>query len=657
MRAHLIALTILVGLLAGVGPCPPEEPPGQGGDPGPPLPFARTEEREACAHFDPLKQPFFGETHIHTAVSADAVINGTTNGPREAYAFSQGAEIELTTATPGRKLTIDRPLDFAMVSDHAEYFGETAHCVDPNSVGYLQPHCVALRADIGATSFQVPGILVFYFPSLTPFAQRFDWCGTDGSICLNAAAGVWQDMQAAAEEAYDRSSECRFTTFHGYEWTSNLARNNLHRNVIFRNDDVPALPVTAIEAPFQESLWAGLQTECRDGLSRCEALAIPHNSNLSGGVMFAPVNEDDGTLLSAADAIVRAANEPVVEIYQHKGESECHPGLSVNDELCGFEKLDATNQGVSPPGTVPPPANMVRNVLMEGLAQAEQLGVNPFQMGFIAATDFHMANSGATREEDFAFSGGVGSFDADPAQRLQLRSAFGNQAGSGGLAVAWAEENSRDSIYAAFERREVYATSGTRPVVRTFGGFRIRPNMCERADFALEGYDIAVPMGGSFEPPPDVAGKHRTPKIAVLAHQDPGPAGEPGTQLQRIQIVKGWVDASGQTQEATYDVAGDPNNGASVDLETCEPQGAGFASLCTVWEDPDFDPAERAFYYARVVENPTCRWNTHLCNAQGVDCSDPNGVPTGFEACCDGSLPATIQERAWTSPIWYEPGP
>ena len=206
------------------------------------------------------------------------------------------------------------------------------------------------------------------------------------------------------------------------------------------------------------------------------------------------------------------------------------------------------------------------------------------------------------------------------------------------------------ALFSAMLRREAYATSGPRPIVRFFGGWELDEGLCERADFAARGYAQGVPMGGVLPERRSAA-----PRFAVFAQQDPGTSRHPGVPLQRIQIVKGWVDAAGVAQETTFEVAGDPDNGASVDLSSCQPQGSGFDSLCTVWEDPQFNPSERAFYYARVVENPTCRWHKHLCNDFGVDCGNPATIPPGFETCCDGSVPDTVQERAWTSPIWYQP--
>jgi hypothetical protein len=614
-----------------------------------PAPWDRTETRAPCAVRTPLRSAWFGDTHVHTAYSFDAVSGGIEHGPREAYRFAQGETIVLP---PGRMVRLGRPLDFTMVSDHAELFGEVRSCLTPGLPGYDDQHCQDFRANIPqttpGTSFGITQFAILYVTVAQP--ERFAFCGPDGSVCLGQASLVWDETRAAAEEFYDRTAACGFTTFVGYEWSGNPVGSNLHRNVMFRNANVPALPVSYVEKPTPEGLWNELQRVCLDGVPGCDVLAIPHNSNVSNGRMFLPENFD-GTPLDAAAAAFRSTMEPVVEITQHKGDSECRPGILSNDEQCGYEKWSGAALG-GPPARVFPPINFVRNALKEGLAQEAKLGVNPFRLGFIGSTDTHSGVPGATREDDYV--GHLGLRDATRELMVQPLEGFGVIGGiesnPGGLAVAWAEENSRDAIFAAFRRREVYGTSGTRPTLRFFGG-GLRGVRCKGDDLVERGYATGTPMGGEL----GAVRGGRSPRFAVLAFQDAGEPGVPGTPLQRVQIVKGWIDKAGERHEQVFDVAGDANSGAGVDPRTCATSGTGASSLCAVWTDREFDPRERAFYYARVLENPVCRWSTRLCNANGVDCANPATIPAGMEACCDARYPKTIQERAWASPIWYRP--
>lgn len=624
-----------------------------------PPPWQRTETRAACSSFDTLRAPFFGETHVHTTLSFDALVGDVRTGPREAYQFAQGAPIELPPydafGSPQRSAQLRRPLDFAVITDHSELFGEMRICQTPGHPNYNEPNCVLLRDELG-TAVPLPppqqpnGIFVWAFPySGVNNPSRAAFCGVGGSVCLGQASLVWQEIQDAAEEFYDRSAACGFTSFVGYEWTKAPFGVNHHRNVIFRNAVVPPLPISYIEQQTAQGLWGALQSQCIDGLPGCDVLAIPHNTNLSRGQMMIPENAD-GSPLTAADAGFRAAMEPLIEITQHKGDSECRTGVLTSDEECNFEKLERADLAGIPFSGPPSPRAFVRNALKEGLAEEQRIGVNPFRLGLVGSTDSHNSTPGLTDERDFAAAGALGTRDATPAFMASAYPLGGMQANAGGLAVVWAEENSRDAIFSAMRRREVYGTSGSRPIVRFFGG-RLQGVTCGASDFVARGYGDGVPMGAELGP----VRAGRSPRFAVLAMQDPGDPGDGGTPLQRVQIIKGWVDASGQTQEKVFDVAGDAANGASVDLSTCAPTGTGSSTLCTVWEDPEFDRGQRAFYYARVLENPTCRWSTRLCNAQGIDCSVPAAVPPAFAECCNPLIQRTIQERAWTSPIWYRP--
>jgi len=612
--------------------------------------FAAAASAEAgapCAHRDPQRRPFFGDLHVHTAFSQDASTQGVRNRPRDAYRFARGERIGINPYDPSeaggeplRSLRLARPLDFAAVTDHAELLGETRICRTPGLPGHDAWVCRIYR--------RFPRLAFFLMNGWTTRADpvRFGFCGPEGGLCLEAARSPWGEIRAAAEAATDRSAACRFTAFAGYEWTGAIETNNLHRNVIFANARVPDLPTSFYEASSAEALWEALAAECLDAGTGCDAVVIPHNSNLSSGLMF-ETRDAQGEPLDAVAARQRARLERLVEVMQHKGDSECALGGETVDELCAFEKLSFANfaQQYLPFLAGPPdPRSFVRRVLRDGLAEEERTGVNPFRFGLIASTDTHLGTPGAVSEAGYPGHGGAGA----PAART-LPEGFPDdlEFNPGGLAGLWAEENSRAALFAAMKRREAFGTSGPRIAVRLFGGWELPRDACGSPGFAEAGYARGVPMGGTLPPRPPGAG---APRLAVSALRDPE-----GALLDRVQIVKGWVE-DGETREVVHDVAGDPASSAVVDVTTCRTAGPGHDALCTVWEDPDFDPEERAFYYARVVQNPTCRWTAHVCRAHGVVCDGEAEVPRAFAACCDATVPKTTRERAWTSPVWYAPG-
>ena len=627
-----------------------------------------------CAHYQPSRQPFFGDLHVHTRYSLDANTQGTIVGPHDAYRFAMGERLGIQPYDENGEATrhtqIARPLDFAAVTDHSELFGEVEICTNPDYLGYYAPECIAYRTFpdqsfiiFNLASVGLPELPQFPVPPGIPLVSdlpivgangsipRLPYCGVNGQTCIEAAKTPWQDVQLAAEAFYDRSDACRFTTFVGYEWTGAPLSNNLHRNVIFRTGVVPAVPPAYQEYPRPELLWQALSEQCTaaDG---CDYLTIPHNSNLSAGLMF-ETQDRFGDDYTREFAQRRQDNEPLAEIYQHKGQSEClgTQGAGAQDELCSFELLPYNNLTGNRFGGLntgaPLEQDFLREALKEGLRQEQQLGANPFKYGFIGSSDTHIGSPGNVSETGFPGHAGAGQ---NPREGVPgLTDAI--EVSPGGLAVLWAEQNTRDSLFSAMRRREAYATSGTRPIVRFFGGWDLPSGQCASADFAAAGYAHGVPMGGDLSAPPRAGARLR---FAVSALRDPGAAGEPVEPLQRIQIIKGWIE-NGEKQERVYEVAGNPDNGATVDLNTCQTSGPGFASLCAVWEDPDFDATESAFYYARVVENPSCRWSTRQCLAAAIDCSNPDDVPSEWAGCCDEGFPKTIQERAWTSPIWYRP--
>jgi hypothetical protein len=621
----------------------------------PPVSFE--EDREPCADKNPHRNVYFGDLHAHTGFSWDAWGYDNFMTPGDAYRFAKGEPIKLPPLDENevgtRTVQLDRPLDFVLVSDHMEFLGEVYLCTVDGQPGYDTSECAALRER------NTNGVTIFGMQTAFSDPERFELCPPDEPTCITAAAEVrWHDMVMAAEEHYDRTSSCEFVPFVGYEYTATPFTSNLHRNVIFRNHHVPALPPSYFEAQSAYELWRGLKEGCIDGMKKCDVMTIAHNSNLSNGNLFYPDYGEGLTEAEQAEAArLRARLEPLVEIFQHKGSMECRNGLSgiggEPDPLCDFEKLrkddpedcgDSTGDGGMRLGGCVSRLDFVRNVLKEGLKEEQRIGVNPYKLGIIASTDTHNAIPGYVREDGYL--GHIGTVDDTPEERLGTGTLTHDTIinNPGGLVAVWAEENSRDAIFRALRRKEVYGTSGPRMVVRLFGGWELSEGLCEDGQWLSEADEAGVPMGGDLPSRPAEGG---APRFFVRAMADGGTAEHPGAPLQRIQIIKGWIDGQGNPKEKVYEVAGDPENGATVDPATCERSGEGFDELCAVWTDPDFDPALRAFYYVRAVENPTCRWTTWECNRL-PEAARPEG-------CEDPSIPKTVQERAWSSPIWYTP--
>ncbi|TNF62405.1 MAG: DUF3604 domain-containing protein [Deltaproteobacteria bacterium] len=442
---------------------------------------------------------------------------------------------------------------------------------------------------------------------------------------------------------------------------------------------MPRVPVDFFDAGHVQELWAGLRMHCLDIDNGCDVLTIPHNSNLSAGRMFAErivthKNQDLGpfTLTYARD---RAMFEPLMEIYQHKGSSECLPGQLAGDELCDFEVVPYDNLRAAKQDKKSElsEGDTMRYGLGEGLRLEQELGVNPFQYGIISGTDNHLGLTGNVNEALFKGGGGAGEMRLGGEIQFPDRVYFGG----GGVAGIWAEENSREGLFRALRRKETFGTSGPRIAVRMFGGWNLPRTWCGQNDRIEVGYERGVPMGSELTGPP---GPHAAPIFAIESVADAGTQALPGARLQRIQVVKGFLDDEGKPQTRVFDVAGDEQVGRDLDLKTCEASTEGFQKLCTVWRDETFKPAQRAYYYVRVMEVPTCRWSTRMCVEAEYDCENQTrkideqccaesaglhprhcgevvcDEAHGDDRCCQiGVVRPVIQERAWTSPIWYSP--
>jgi hypothetical protein len=600
---------------------------------------------QVCPDREPLRQVYYGDLHVHTVRSFDAYLYDTRATPDDAYRFARGAPLGIAPldaeGRPTRSLRLERPLDFTAVTDHAELLAENALCTLPGSAAYETEPCRTYR---GSPDDDPAGRLLRRsraFTSGSEWRYNPEVCGEQGGQCLEAGNRVWTEIRQAADRAYDR---CRFTSLVGYEFSATPGLSNLHRNVIFRSRSVPARLLSASDTQDPRDLWRWLREDCIDAGIGCDALAIPHNSNKSNGRMFAL---EYGDAPEVEQAALRQQLEPLVEIMQHKGDSECRNGVSgvvgAADELCDFEKLrlpeaQDCGEGVGEGGMFGSGCvsrrDFVRYALVEGLREGERIGVNPLKLGIIASTDTHNASPGAVAERGFV--GHLASIDALPESRQRGQS-------PGGLAAVWAEENTREAIFDALRRRETFGTSGPRMSVRLFGGWDYAPDLCRSPDLVARGYADGVPMGGDL---PRASTSTGAPSFVAWAQRDPGTQQRPGAPLERIQIVKGWVEPDG-LHEMVYDVAGAAAADTAADPETCQPLASGAAALCSVWRDPDFDPARPAVYYARVLQVPTCRHAEHTCQALPVADRPAR--------CADAGRVRRVRERAWTSPIWYEP--
>jgi hypothetical protein len=620
-----------------------------------------------CASYEPQRQAFFGDVHIHTAYSMDAYTSEVRATPEDAYRFARGERMPLTG---GRTAQLERPLDFAAVSDHAEFLGEVAMCKTPGSASYDNRRCAIYRGEdpkfsrgarMGVLLDMVaPFVELAPYPKLGRSVRSPEMCGDGLEHCTAAATNAWQASQAATERMHDASAECSFTAFHAYEYTWTPELSKVHRNVIFRNANVVKTPITSVEMNSPRELWEQLDIECINAGTGCDVLAIPHNSNLSNGRMFQIEYRDEPIEEQPAIAALQARLEPLVEIMQVKGDSECRNGLSEimggRDEFCEFEKFrpaqtedcgDGTGFGALGGAGCVSRNDFVRYALIEGLKEQSRIGVNPLKLGISASTDSHNGTPGDT--EEYSYDGAHASSEGTVQARLHVAEnaiVAPTAANPGGLFGVWSEENSRDSLFDAMRRRETFGTSGTRIRPRFFAGWNFDAASCATADIVAAGYAGGVAMGSDLSPPPTA---EAAPSFLAFASADPGADGHPGGLLERIQIVKGWVGEDGSMHQAIHDVALADETGGAVDTSSCAPPAGGSTALCGAWTDPDFDPAKPAVYYTRVLERPSCRWTAWHC----LNLPEAERPP----ACSDPGIAMEIRERAWTSPVWYTPAP
>jgi hypothetical protein len=582
----------------------------------------------------------WGDTHLHTNLSLDARAFGVTLGPEEAYRFARGEEV---TASHGERVKLARPLDWLVVTDHSDAMGTMDEIVKGNPTLMRDPKVkdwhdrIAQGGDtaLGATMEVIETFAGITGEKIPEILMDRDFVGS-----------VWGRYLQTADQ-YNEPG--RFTTIIGYEWTSTEGGNNLHRNVLYRDGADQArqmLPYTTAESFNPEDLWKWMQAY--EDKSGGRVLALAHNGNVSNGLMFPEINPETGEPLTEAYAETRIRWEPIYEVTQIKGDGESHPYLSPNDEFAGYDApWDKANLGPVPKKPEMLQYEYARAALKTGLRLEQNLGVNPYKFGMVGSTDSH---TGLATAEEENFFGKHSGKEPKPERASALVGNFGDikwygwEQVSSGYAAVWATQNTREAIFDAMKRKEVYATTGPRITVWFFGGWDFEAADAQARSPGITGYEKGVSMGGDLRAAP--AGEAPSFLVAALKDSYRG-------NLDRIQIVKGWLNADGTTQEKIYDVvwSGDRQPGADGKLppvgNTVDVANAtwtntiGASELIAVWTDPDFDPAQRAFYYARVIEIPTPRWTAYDAKRFGVT--------------MDSNVPMITQERAYTSPIWYSP--
>jgi len=583
---------------------------------------------------------YFGDTHLHTSYSTDAGMIGNIVGPEDAYRLSRG---EVITSSHGLKVKLSRPLDFVVISDHAENLG-------------LAPAIVASDKDLLKNPW---GKAIHDMVKEGKLVEAFDFWVKQMNLSEDKLKGsdfarsYWQKSTAAAEKYNEPGL---FTAMIGFEWTSLPGGNNLHRNILFRDNKDKAdqiIPISSFDTTDPEKLWEWMAAyEKKTG---GHLLAIAHNGNLSGGLMFDDVTLKSKEPLDRNYAQRRMRWEPVYEVTQIKGDGEAHPALSPNDEFADFYTWDTGTFGPDPKTPEMLPKEYAREAYKRGLVYEEKLGVNPFKFGMIGSTDSHTSIP-STEEDNFFGKVSLAEPSANPHFRFN-EAIIGREladkskvirhyrAASAGLAAIWSRENTREALWDSLKRKEVYATTGTRIKVRLFAGWDYKSEDLNRSDFAEYGYDNGVPMGGDLTNAP----KEKEPTFLVRAVRDAD-----GANLDRVQIIKGWSDKEGKTHEKVYDIAVSDDRKIGKDGRCKEPVGntvnvkdasytnsIGEPYLQAFWKDPDFDPKQRAFYYVRALEIPTPSWLAFDAKVYG------SIIPE------DGDT--VIQERAYTSPIWYTP--
>ena len=583
---------------------------------------------------NPLKNAYFGDTHIHTVLSFDAYLMGTRRTPSDAYDFAKGGAIEHAS---GFVMQMKKPLDFLAVSDHGFYLGMMRALADEDG-----PHGQHRLSESVRNATSAEGSTAAFQGILGHLRGRQEE-ETDDLDDRTVARSAWQEVIEAAER---HNEPGRFTTFIAYEYTtSGPDSENLHRNVVFEGSQVPIQPFTRLDSLNPEDMWAWMDENRELGM---DAIAIPHNSNGSNGWMFETNYYRSDRPIDEAYAELRMRNEPLVENTQVKGTSDTHPLLSPNDEWADFDIMPLR---IASTLESQPHGSYVREAYLNGLLMEQERGVNPYKFGVIGSSDTH--NAAGSFEEDNYWSktglmdiephlrGSVPLPGSDP-EKPEYADGASQYWGASGLAGVWAEENTREAIFAGMRRKETFSTSGPHIKVRFFAGYDLAPEMVLADNVIEQAYAGGVPMGSDLANQPDA-----TPGFYLWASRDPD------TQaLQRLQIVKGWIEG-GQAHEQVIDVACSdgaapdasgrcPDNGARVSLEDCSTTAdVGAAELATYWQDPEFDASQKAFYYVRVLENPSCRWSTYDAIRAGV-------APRP-------DMHTTQQNRAWSSPIWFMP--